>query len=54
MSATNNFYVTKLADKLTNHEISQITANKMPIIINQSVPLKAVNIQFLGADAIQQ
>jgi hypothetical protein len=28
MSATNNFYVIKLADKPTSHEISQITANK--------------------------
>jgi hypothetical protein len=28
MSATNNFYATKLADKPTSHEISQITANK--------------------------
>jgi len=41
MSATYNFNVTKLADKPTNHEISQITANKKAYNYKSSCAVKS-------------
>jgi len=41
MSATNNFYVTKLADKPTSHEISQIAANKKAYNYKSSSAVKS-------------
>jgi hypothetical protein len=42
MSVTNNFYVTKLADKPTRHEISQITANKKNYNYKSSTAFKTL------------